>query len=133
MKTKGGLCAWFVLERNLQSSSALDQADVKNKAYIQLLYGETRQWGRTEYINAQKKHHQTQTDIHGDHEYPDFTTHEKVLFLTGGSNTSVYDLPLLQIECNETGACSNFKLASFVTMQWRFTEYINAQKKHHQT
>ena len=109
------------MELNLQPTSALDQADIKNKADIQLLRyrGETRQWGLTEYINAHKKHHQTQTELHDDHGFPAFTTREKVLFLKRGIKTSVSDLPLLQIDGDTAGACVNFELAQLKLLDFK--------------
>ena len=43
-KNKDGRATWFALELNLRPTSVMDQADIKNKANIQLLCyrGETR-------------------------------------------------------------------------------------------
>ena len=75
-KSKDGCAAWFTLELNLQATNAIDQADIKNKANIQLFcyHGKTDRWGLTEYINAHKKYHQDQTKLHDDHGCNDFTT-----------------------------------------------------------
>ena len=60
----------------------MNQADIKNKADIQLLRyrGESNRWGLREYINAHKKLHQVQTEFHDDYGFNEFTNCEKVLF-----------------------------------------------------
>ena len=58
-------------------------------------------------------------ELHDDHGFPNFTTREKVLFLTRGIETGAYNLPLFQIDGDTTGAHSNFELAQLVLLGFK--------------
>ena len=70
-------------------------------------------------MNAHKKHHQAQTELHDDHEFNDFTSREKVLFLTRGVETAVCGLPLLRIDGDTNDARINFELAQLKLLNFK--------------
>ena len=73
-KNKDGSLAIRFFSHNLEGGNAMDELNAKNKSDIlHLRYdGETRAWGIVKYINAHKKHHHVQAQLHDDHGFNDF-------------------------------------------------------------
>jgi hypothetical protein len=120
-RNKDGRVAYMLLDKNLQGTNAMDHADAKNKAAVLTLrfQGEQRNWGLVSYINAHKKHHHIQKDLHDDHGFNDFTDREKVLNFTNGIETNLYDYAILAINTDTLGARINFEKASLKMLDYK--------------
>ena len=107
----------------------MDELNTKNKSGILLLCynGETRVWGIVEYINAHKKHHHVQAQLHDDHGLNDFDDWEKVTMLTNVIKTVEYNAAVLSINANTAGSRINFEKAQLRLLE--FKSLINEYKR----
>ena len=129
---KDGRCDVILMATNLQSSNAMDEMNVKNKADALLLRyeGEGKNWGLVKYINAHKKHHHVQSGRHDDHGFNDFEDREKVVMLINGIKTGEYDQAVIAINADVSGARQNFEKAQLKLLEYKS---LMDERKHNTT
>ena len=112
-ENKDGRLAIRLLSQNLECDNFMDELNSQNKAAIlHLRYDcETRTWGIAKYINTHKQHHHAQAQLHDDHGFNNFEDQEKVTMLTNGIKTGEYDVAVLSINADSSGARNNFEKA----------------------